>query len=90
MCKGNIEFVFGRKVGNRRKERWSGELGERVCLEPESNQRHADFQSAALPTELSRQIIAGIYQLRDGTMVRKLIQGVWGRTNGKVNTAAGL
>jgi hypothetical protein len=24
------------------------------CLEPESNQRHADFQSAALPTELSR------------------------------------
>ena len=24
------------------------------CLEPDSNQRHADFQSAALPTELSR------------------------------------
>ncbi len=23
------------------------------CPEPESNQRHADFQSAALPTELS-------------------------------------
>ena len=26
--------------------------GERVCPRPESNQRHADFQSAALPTEL--------------------------------------
>ena len=25
------------------------------CPEPESNQRHADFQSAALPTELSGQ-----------------------------------
>ena len=24
------------------------------CLEPESNQRHKDFQSFALPTELSR------------------------------------
>ena len=24
------------------------------CLDPESNQGHADFQSAALPTELSR------------------------------------
>ncbi len=26
------------------------------CLRPESNWRHADFQSAALPTELPRQI----------------------------------
>ena len=25
----------------------------KVCPEPGSNQRHADFQSAALPTELS-------------------------------------
>ena len=25
------------------------------CLEPESNQRHEDFQSSALPTELSGQ-----------------------------------
>ena len=24
------------------------------CLEPELNQRHTDFQSVALPTELSR------------------------------------
>ena len=27
------------------------------CLEPESNQRHEDFQSSALPTELSRHVI---------------------------------
>ena len=26
------------------------------CLEAESNHRHEDFQSSALPTELSRQI----------------------------------
>ena len=26
------------------------------CLRSESNQRHADFQSAALPTELQRQM----------------------------------
>ena len=30
-----------------------GEAG--WCLGPESNQRHADFQSAALPTELPRR-----------------------------------
>ena len=28
----------------------------RWCLRSESNQRHADFQSAALPTELQRQM----------------------------------
>ncbi len=28
------------------------------CLRSESNQRHADFQSAALPTELQRHIDA--------------------------------
>ena len=32
------------------------ELHQQVwCLEPELNQRHGDFQSPALPTELSRQ-----------------------------------
>ena len=30
-------------------------LEKEWCPEPESNQRHADFQSAALPTELSGQ-----------------------------------
>ena len=28
-------------------------LGSKKCPEPESNQRHEDFQSSALPTELS-------------------------------------
>ena len=28
------------------------------CLRSESNQRHVDFQSTALPTELSGQILA--------------------------------
>ena len=27
--------------------------GQQKCPEPESNQRHEDFQSSALPTELS-------------------------------------
>ncbi len=27
------------------------------CLEAESNHRHEDFQSSALPTELSRQVV---------------------------------
>ena len=30
---------------------------ESWCLRSESNQRHADFQSAALPTELQRHIV---------------------------------
>ena len=29
------------------------------CLRSELNQRHADFQSAALPTELQRHIMSG-------------------------------
>ena len=29
------------------------------CLEPESNQRDMDFQSIALPAELSRHILVG-------------------------------
>ena len=28
-----------------------------MCPRPESNQRHADFQSAALPTELPEDIL---------------------------------
>ncbi len=33
-------------------ESYVDERIEKVCPRPESNQRHADFQSAALPTEL--------------------------------------
>jgi hypothetical protein len=41
------------------------------CLEPESNQRHMDFQSIALPTELSRPELLGYldplpFQVRSG------------------------
>ena len=32
----------------------------KICLVPESNQRHEDFQSSALPTELTRHKIAGV------------------------------
>ena len=30
------------------------------CLRSESNQRHGDFQSPALPTELSRRLVGGL------------------------------
>ena len=30
------------------------------CLRSESNQRHADFQSAALPTELQRHVVESL------------------------------
>ena len=31
--------------------------GIKKCPEPESNQRHEDFQSSALPTELSGHLV---------------------------------
>ena len=34
-------------------------LPERSCPVPESNQRHRDFQSLALPTELTGHGVAG-------------------------------
>ena len=33
-------------------------VNKEKCLVPESNQRHEDFQSSALPTELTRHITA--------------------------------
>ena len=38
----------------------------RWCPEPESNQRHVDFQSTALPTELSGQIFRPAETARPG------------------------
>ena len=32
-------------------------IKKKKCPEPESNQRHEDFQSSALPTELSGQTV---------------------------------
>ena len=43
----------GNPLGNIHTARNSRNWRERWWLEPGSNQRHADFQSAALPTELS-------------------------------------
>ncbi len=40
------------RISTPEKESW--------CLRSESNQRHADFQSAALPTELQRHIVESL------------------------------
>ncbi len=39
------------------------------CLEAESNHRHEDFQSSALPTELSRQKNGADYRNRTGDLL---------------------
>ena len=54
------ELWSGRRDSNSRPSPWQGDAlplshFRKWCPEPESNQRHADFQSAALPTELSGQ-----------------------------------
>ena len=51
----------GRRDSNSLPPPWQGgalpnELRPQWCLRPESNWRHADFQSAALPTELPRHM----------------------------------
>ena len=52
------------------------------CLRPESNQRHADFQSAALPTELQRHKVATRKGLEPST------SGVTGRRSNQLNYRA--
>ncbi len=56
-------------------------LWERWCLRPELNQRHADFQSAALPTELQRQMAT-----RKG--LEPSTSGVTGRRSNQLNYRA--
>ena len=51
------------------------------CRDPESNWGHADFQSAALPTELSRQKMAEL------TGIEPAISGVTGRHVNRYTTA---
>ena len=51
----------GRRDSDPRHPPWQGgtlplSYYRTLCLGAESNHRHADFQSAALPTELPRQI----------------------------------
>lgn len=45
----------------RKASRNSRGLESKWCPEPESNQRHVDFQSTALPTELSGQVSSCLY-----------------------------
>ena len=40
----------------------------RWCPEPESNQRHGDFQSPALPTELSGRVFLRVRKTRTGNL----------------------
>ena len=53
----------GRRDSNSRRSPWQGDAlplsHSRIywCLRVESNRRHRDFQSLALPTELQRQIV---------------------------------
>ena len=55
--------------------------GEDWCLRPESNQRHGDFQSPALPTELQRQMAT-----RKG--LEPSTSGVTGRRSNQLNYRA--
>ena len=49
--------AFSERNSLREREKW---------LEPESNRRHEDFQSSALPTELSSRGREGILFANDG------------------------
>ena len=56
----------------------SMQFREKWCLRPESNQRHGDFQSPALPTELQRQMAT-----RKG--LEPSTSGVTGRRSNQLN-----
>ena len=65
---------------------WQGgalpdELSPQWCLRSESNQRHEDFQSSALPTELQRQMAT-----RKG--LEPSTSGVTGRRSNQLNYRA--
>ena len=72
-CRGTVEGWSGRRDSNPRPSPWQGDalpteplpLADAPdvvmwCREPESNWRHRDFQSRALPTELSRHASGGV------------------------------
>ena len=69
----------GRRDSNPRPSPWQGDalplshFRMLWCRDPESNWGHEDFQSSALPTELSRHIMAEL------TGVEPAISGVTGR-----------
>ena len=58
----------GRRDSNSRPSPWQGDAlplshSRKWCPEAESNHRHEDFQSSALPTELSGHIIFNFFKL---------------------------
>ena len=78
----------GRRDSNSRPSPWQGDAlplshfrKKKWCLEAESNHRHEDFQSSALPTELSRQNLAEL------TGIEPAIFGVTGRRDNRYTTA---
>ena len=44
------------------------------CPEPESNQRHEDFQSSALPTELTGRLTTKLILKENGFAVKQKMQ----------------
>ena len=66
MSYARINYVAGLPCHHRAETLDDEQVGDKLppdaiwwCLRSESNQRHADFQSAALPSELQRHIILG-------------------------------
>ena len=53
------------------------ELIKKACPESESNQRHKDFQSSALPTELSGRIRLDDEKVQD-SILKNSIMLAWG------------
>ena len=59
-CTGKPDWS-GRRDSNSRRSPWQGDAlplshSRKWCLRVESNRRHRDFQSLALPTELQRHL----------------------------------
>ena len=62
VCDSHPQFWSGLRGSNPPPRPWQGralpnELNPQWCLRSELNQRHGDFQSPALPTELQRQTV---------------------------------
>ena len=49
-------------------------IKNKKCPEPESNQRHEDFQSSALPTELTGRLTTKLILKENGFAVKQKMQ----------------
>ena len=67
-------FLWHKKYGLNKPYLWDDKIFQTIkkCPEPESNQWHEDFQSSALPTELSGHWVAG-------TGFEPMTFGLWAR-----------